>query len=62
MGHGRALNWRYTLALPVGGQIYHVRFDDGMYLQPDGVLLNRARMSKFGVERGQVTLSFRKQP
>lgn len=60
--HGRALNWSYTLALPVGERTYHVQFDDWMYLQPDGVLLNRARMSKFGVELGQVTLSFRKQP
>jgi hypothetical protein len=60
--HGRALNWTYTLALPVGERTYHVQFDDWMYLQPDGVLLNRARMSKFGIELGQVTLSFRKQP
>lgn len=60
--HGRALNWTYTLALAVGDQTYHVQFDDWMYLQPDGVLLNRARMSKFGIELGQVTLSFRKQP
>lgn len=60
--HGRALNWSYTLALPVGERTYHVQFDDWMYLQPDGVLLNRARMSKFGVELGQVTLSFQKQP
>jgi hypothetical protein len=60
--HGRALNWTYTLALPVGKQTYHVQFDDWMYLQPDGVLLNRARMSKFGIELGQVTLSFQKKP
>jgi hypothetical protein len=38
----------------------HVKFDDWMFLQPGGVLLNRARMSKFGVELGQVTLSFMK--
>jgi hypothetical protein len=44
----------------VGGRTYHVQFDDWMYLQPDGVLLNRARMSKLGVELGQVTLAFRK--
>lgn len=58
--YGRALNWTYTLALPVDDKTYHVQFDDWMYLQPDGVLLNRARMSKFGVELGQVTLAFRK--
>ena len=29
-------------------------------LQPGGVLINRARMSKFGVELGQITISFMK--
>jgi hypothetical protein len=31
-----------------------------MFLQPSGVLLNRARVSKFGLEIGTVTLAFRK--
>ena len=25
---GNALHWRYTLALPVGDDVYHVQFDD----------------------------------
>ena len=29
-------------------------------MQPGGVLLNRARMSKFGIELGQITISFQK--
>jgi hypothetical protein len=29
-------------------------------LQPGGVLLNRARMSKFGIEIGQITISFQR--
>jgi len=37
-----------------------VRFDDWMYLQSDGVLLNRAKVTKFGVELGTVTLAFSK--
>ncbi len=59
---GNALNWRYVLALPVNGTIYHVDFDDWMYLIDDRVMLNRAVMSKFGIRLGEVLLSFTKRP
>lgn len=55
---GNALNWRYTLALPVDGKVYNVQFDDWMYLMTPTVMLNKASMSKFGVFLGEVTLSF----
>ncbi len=55
---GNALNWRYTLALPVDGKVYEVQFDDWMYLMTPTVMLNKASMSKFGVFLGEVTLSF----
>jgi hypothetical protein len=55
---GNALNWRYTLALPVSGRVYEVQFDDWMYLMTPTVMLNKARMSKFGFFLGEVTLSF----
>ncbi len=55
---GNALNWRYTLALPVDGRVFEVQFDDWMYLMTPTVMLNKARMSKFGVYLGEVTLSF----
>ena len=58
---GNALNWRYVLALPVDGRIWHVDFDDWMFLQDERVLLNRAVMSKFGVRLGEVTLAFRRR-
>ncbi len=58
---GNALRWRYTLALPVDGRVWHVDFDDWMYLLSDKVMLNRATMSKFGVTLGEVTLSFTKR-
>ena len=57
---GNALNWRYTLALPVDGTVYEVQFDDWMYLMDDRVMLNKAVMSKFGIRLGEVTLSFYK--
>jgi hypothetical protein len=58
---GNALNWRYTLALPVDGKIYHVQFNDWMYLMDDKVMLNKAEMSKFGIYLGEVTLAFYKR-
>ena len=58
---GNALNWTYTLALPVDGTIYHVQFNDWMYLVTPKVMLNKAKMSKFGIELGEVTLSFYKR-
>ena len=58
---GNALNWSYVLDLKTGdNSTLRVRFDDWMFLQPGGVLLNRARMSKFGIELGQVTIAFQK--
>ena len=58
---GNALNWRYTLKLPVDGKVYEVQFDDWMYLMDDRVMLNKAVMSKFGIRLGEVTLSFYKK-
>jgi len=58
---GNALNWRYTLSLPVDGKVYEVQFDDWMYLMDERVMLNKAAMSKFGVHLGDVTLSFTKK-
>ncbi len=58
---GNTLHWRYVLALPVDGKVYHVDFDDWMILMNDRVMLNRATMSKWGWRLGEVTLSFVKR-
>jgi hypothetical protein len=58
---GNALNWTYTLRLPVDDKVYEVQFDDWMYLVDERVMLNKARMSKFGIFLGEVTLSFTKK-
>jgi len=58
---GNAFNWAYTLALPVDGRVWHVQFDDWMYLMDERVMLNKASMSKFGIFLGEVTLSFTKR-
>ena len=57
---GNALNWRYTLSLPVDGKVYEVQFDDWMYLMGDDVMLNKSEMRKFGFKLGEVVIAFRK--
>lgn len=63
IGHaaGNALNWRYTLLLPVDGKTYEMTMDDWMFLIDPHTMVNRTSMRKFGVEVGQVTLFFRKR-
>lgn len=58
---GNALQWNYTLSLPVDGRVYEVQFEDWMYLMSERVMLNKATMRKFGVRLGEVTLSFTKR-
>ena len=58
---GNAFRWGYTLQLPVDGRVFEVQFDDWMYLMNDKVMINRAVMSKFGFQLGEVTLSFVKR-
>ncbi len=58
---GNALNWQYTLRLPVDDKVYEVQFDDWMVLIDDKVMLNKAVMSKFGLRLGEVSLSFTRE-
>lgn len=55
---GNAFNWTYALLLPVDGRVFEVRFDDWMYLMDERIMLNRARMSKWGLNLGEVLLTF----
>ena len=59
---GNAFYWTYTLALPVKGRVIKVRLDDWMYLmEGQRVLLNKAVMSKWGVDLGDLTVTFVKR-
>ena len=59
---GNALNWRYTLRVPVDGSNWEIEFDDWMFLVDPQVMINRAVMSKFGIRVGEVLLSFQRLP
>ncbi len=57
---GNALNWKYALSVPVKDKVWRLKLNDWMYLVDDKNLINRAKMYKFGVEVGQITLYIRK--
>jgi hypothetical protein len=57
---GNAFNWHYTFDLPVGDSTWRVNFDDWMFLQPDGVIVNRADVSKWGIDIGRALIMFQK--
>lgn len=57
---GNAFNWKYKVDLKVGDSVWNVGFNDWMFLMEDGVLLNRAYVTRYGIEIGQVTIAFRK--
>ncbi len=57
---GNALNWKYKLDLKVNDSNIKVDFDDWMFLQDKGILMNRAEVKKWGLNIGVVTITFLK--
>lgn len=57
---GNAINWHYSMDLPVKGKTYRVKFDDWMWQMNGGVLINRSYIKKFGVIVAELTLIIQK--
>jgi len=57
---GNAFHWTYDFNLKVDDSYWKVGFDDWMFLQPGGVLLNKAEVTRWGLKIGTVFLSFSK--
>ena len=55
---GNVLSWSYDIVLSMSGQQLKVRFDDFIYQIDKDIAINRAFVSKWGVEIGSVTLVF----
>ena len=55
---GNVLSWSYDIMLSMSGQDLQVRFDDFIYQISQDVAINRAIVTKWGVEIGSVTLVF----
>ena len=59
---GPVLHWRYDFFLEVSGRRIKTRFHDMMVRQSEDIVLNRARVSKFGLLLGELFISFRRGP
>ena len=64
--NGDRFNWKYTIDLPVTAKglpttTSRVSFDDWIWLLPDNRAFNRAYMSKYGLDVGDVSISFEKK-
>lgn len=57
---GNSFNWVYVFDLPVGDKSYKLKFDDYMFQLDNNVMVNRAFVTKWGINIGSVTLSFYK--
>jgi len=55
---GNGLNWRYDVVLEMNGRQIEVNFDDWIYQQDENVAINRAYITKYGVEIGSVSIVF----
>lgn len=54
-------NWQYEIDLPVPEGTLRVTFDDWMWQLSADRVLNRAYMKRFGVDIGEVIITFEKQ-
>lgn len=59
--NGNAIQWRYTMDLPVGDTTYRLNFDDWMWQMNDGVLINRSYLKKFGITVAELSIFMQKQ-
>ncbi|MGE0594859.1 MAG: DUF3833 family protein [Hyphomonadaceae bacterium] len=58
---GGVLRWSYLFSLQLGARRLRVRFHDTFVKLSDDVLLNTARVCKFGFEIGRTTIVFRRR-
>lgn len=56
--YGHAFHMRYPLEIAIDDRMITFTMNDWMYLQPDGRLINRTDMQKFGFTVGEITLFF----
>ncbi|MEK9597764.1 MAG: DUF3833 family protein [Alphaproteobacteria bacterium] len=55
---GSAFFWQYDVSLNISGNNLRVRFSDWIYQMDDYIAINKAKVSKFGIEIGVVTIVF----
>lgn len=58
---GSAVRLRYRMRVPIAGQSLSLVFDDRMYRQDDGLILNRVALRKFGLLLATITICFQRE-
>ncbi len=58
--YGNVLNWEYRVNLTIDDSTWEITFDDWMFKVSEDMVINKATMSKFGIDVGEVTIVFRK--
>src|SRR5690606_40786402 len=58
---GNSIHMAYTLRYGQPGDTIDLHMDDWMYQVADGVVINETRMSKWGLDVGQVLLVMRQR-
>ncbi|WP_285671603.1 DUF3833 domain-containing protein [Paralimibaculum aggregatum] len=58
---GNAFNWRYTIDLETPDGTLRAHFDDWLWQLDDRVMVNRAYVTKYGIEIGQLSIYFRRE-
>jgi len=58
---GNAFNWRYTIDLKTPDGTLRATFDDWIWRIDDRVMVNRAYVTKWGIEIGTLSIFFRRE-
>ena len=56
--YGPAFKFEYVLLVPVKGKEIKITFDDWIFMQDEKVAINRAKMTKFGINVAELTVMF----
>ncbi|MBK1697574.1 DUF3833 family protein [Rhodovibrio salinarum] len=57
---GNAVNLRYRMKVPINGKSVALDFDDWMFRQSDDMVIDRAIVTKWGVQIGTLIISFQR--
>ena len=57
---GNTFHLTYDLEVPIDGSTTVLHVDDWLYLVTESVLINRSKLSKFGIKAAEVILTIRK--
>jgi hypothetical protein len=58
--YGNTFFWEYALELRPGNPLMNVQMHHWMYLQADGTVMNRVRVTKFGITLSQISEHFQR--